>query len=260
MVYIKNQQNPLLYKQPTKVEATSNQPTFRKNYLQEFIKNQQTMNGELKNASNSLDSLLHQTKHEQQKHFHQLTKQLVDQENRTIPLLENINKQEEANELFFRKFTAIDSFNKDILKKYEEEGLINQAIIDQLTLQDTAMNQLANKIDQFKEQHSNVNKQLVSQKEINDQILKTIEIQETFHKTILDRIDQQEAINLKTSRELDSLRSTIFERISFVVEKIEENYRQITGYFAQFFNRSVSTRNNDNQSSDKKEKETTISR
>ena len=241
------------------VGATSNQQVFRKNYLQEFINNQQDMNGELKKASTNLNSLLHETKHEQQQHYHQLAKQLVDQEKRTIPLIENINKQEEAYQLFIQKFAAIDSFNQDVLKKYEEEGLINQAIIDQLTLQDTAMNQLAKKIDQFREQHSNVNEQLVSQKEINDQILTTIEIQETFHKTILERLDQQEAINLNTSRELDSLKATIFERISFVVEKIEENYRQITGYFYQFFNRTTSTKNKE-QTYEEKEKETTISR
>lgn len=259
LVYIKNQQNPLLYKQPKQVRTTSNQEVFRRNYLQEFIQNQQNMNGELKNASTNLNTLLHETKHEQQQHYHQLTKQLVDQEKRTIPLLENINKQEEAYEMFLKKFAAIDSFNQEIIKKYEEEGLVNQAIIDQLTLQDTAINQLAQRIDQFREQHSNVSEQLVSQKEINDQILSTIEIQESFHKTILERLDHQEAINLKTSRELDSLKATIFERISYVVEKIEENYRQITGYFAQFFNKSSLMREKD-QSPEKKEKETTLSK
>lgn len=259
LVYIKNQQNPLLYKQSTTVEATSNQQIFRRNYLHEFMENQQHMNGELKHASTHLNTLLQETKHEQHKYYQELTKQLVDQEKRTVPLLENINKQEEVYELFIQKFSAIDSFNKDIIKKHEEDGVMNQTIIDQLTLQDTAINQFAKKLDQFKEQHSNVSEQLVSQKEINDQILNTIEIQESFHKTILERLDQQEAINLKTSRELDSLKATIFERISFVVEKIEENYRQITGYFSQLFNKSSSTRNKE-QLTEQKEKETILNR
>lgn len=257
LVYIKNQQKPLLYKQPINVEASSNQQVFRRNYLHEFMKNQEYLNGELKNASTHLNTLLEESKNVQHQHYHQLTNQLVEQEKRTIPLLENINKQEEAYEMFIQRFATIDSFNQDIIKKYEEEGLINQTIIDQLTLQDTAMNQLSKKLDQFKEQHSNVSEQLISQKEINDQILNTIEIQESFHKTILERIDQQEAINLKTSRELDSLKATIFERISFVVEKIEENYRQITGYFSQLFNRSI---RNKEQSDEKKEKEKILNR
>ncbi len=259
LVYIKNQQNPLLYKHPIQVKATSNQDIYRRNYLQEFIKSQQNINGELKNASIKINSLLYETKLEQKQQYTHLSKQLEDHEKRTTPLIDHINKQDEAYKMFLQKFKAIDTFNQEILKRYEEEELVNQAIIDQLTHQDTAMHQLSKKIDQFENHQTNLSSQLDSQTDINDQILKTIEIQESFHKTILERIDQQEAINLKTSRELDNLKATIFERISYIVDKIEENYRHITGYVGQLFTKTQ-TMKIKQPTTETKEKEKTLTK
>ena len=51
LVYIKNKANPLIYKQPTEIKVMSNQISFRRNYLQEFIQKQSEVNSTLKNAS-----------------------------------------------------------------------------------------------------------------------------------------------------------------------------------------------------------------
>jgi hypothetical protein len=238
VVYIKNQENRTLYKHSSEIKVTSNQDSFRKNYLQEFIKQQSNINSSLENASNEVNILVNETRNEQEQHFNHVLKQLEQQEKRTTPLIENITRQEEAYKILLDRFEAIDEFNHELSKKYDNEGLINQAIVDQLTIQDTAIQQLSKKIEQFGGLHHSLSEQLEEQNNINDDILKTLELQESFHKTILERLEHQEALNQKMSREIDSLKATLFERFNYVIEKIEDNYKQITGFVTQLFTKS----------------------
>jgi ribosomal protein S6 len=145
------------------------------------------------------------------------------------------------------------------MKKYENEGLVNQAIVDQLTIQDSAIQRLSKNIEQYDGLHKSLSEQLDDKQRINDDILKTLELQESFHKTILERLDHQEVLNQKLSRDLDHLKATLFERIGYVVEKIEENYKQITEYVTQLFTKSGFIRSLTIEKK-KKEKETTLSK
>ncbi|KKI90209.1 hypothetical protein WQ54_19665 [Bacillus sp. SA1-12] len=237
MVYIKKEAEPFIYKNPSKIDISSNQASFRKNYLQEFIIQQNQINSTLKHASDKVNCLVNETKIEQQQQFNHVLTKLEDQEKHTAPLVENIMKQDEAFKALIMRFEAIDEFNKELMKRQDNEGVVNQAIIDQLTIQDTAIKQLAKKIELFGGLHDHFSDQLAEQNNINEHILKTLELQESFHKTILERLDHQEAINQKVSRDLDSLKATLFERISYVVEKIEENYQQITGFVTQLLSK-----------------------
>lgn len=235
MVYIKNKENPLIYKQPSEIKVMSNQVSFRRNYLQEFIQKQSEVNSTLKNATNDVNILLNKTKSEQQDHFHHVLKQLEHQESRTSPLIDSIKKQDETYQILLQRIEAIDAFNHELLKKYVNEGIVNQAFVDQLTIQDTVIQQLTKKIEQFDQLNTNMSKKFDNQYHLNDEILKTLELQECFHKTILERLDHQDIANQKTTKELESLKATLSERISYVVDKIEANYKQITGYVAQLF-------------------------
>ncbi|WP_299088556.1 hypothetical protein [uncultured Metabacillus sp.] len=237
MVYIKKEAEPFIYKNPAKINISSNQATFRKNYLQEFIIQQNQINSSLKQTSDNINCLVNEAKNEQQQQFHHVLTKLEHQEQHTAPLVENILKQDEAYKALIKRFEAIDEFNQELMKRQDNEGVVNQAIVDQLTIQDTAIKQLAKKIELFGGLHDHFSDQLTEQKIINEDILKTLELQESFHLTILERLDHQEAINQKVSRDLDSLKATLFERINYVVEKIEENYQQITGFVTQLLSK-----------------------
>lgn len=260
VIYIKNQENRTLYKQSSEIKITSNQDSFRKNYLQEFIKQQSNINSSLKNASNEVNILVNETRNEQEQHFNHVIKQLEHQEKQTTPLIENITRQEEAYKTLLERFEAIDEFNHELIKKYDNEGLINQAIVDQLTIQDTAIQQLSKKIEQFGGLHNSLSEQLEEQNTINADILKTLELQESFHKTILERLEHQEALNQKMSREIDSLKATLFERFNYVVEKIEDNYKQITRFVTQLFTKSGFFHHRITVEKEKKEKESITSK
>lgn len=255
MVYIKKETDPSLYKKPSTIQASSNQESFRKNYLQEFISQQQEMNNTIKNATHNVNILVNEAKYEQQKQYQYVLKELEQQEARTTPLIQNANKQDEAYKLLLQRLDKIESFNQEILKKYENEGIINQAIVDQLTIQDSAIQKLSKNIEQYDGQNKSLSEQIEDQNKMYEEIMTTLELQEAFHKTILDRFDNQEALNQKMSRDIDSLRSALYERISYVIEKIDSNYKQITSYVSKLiskagFNYRISIEK------DKKEKET----
>lgn len=238
LVYIKNDNHHTIYKHPSKITITSNQDSLRKNYLQDFISQQVKMNKTIKNTTDSMNMLIHETKHEQEKQYQHVIQELEQQEARTAPIIENMLNQDKAYKMLLMRLEKMEEFNHEILNKYENDGVVNQAIIDQLTLQDSAIQRLSINIEQYDGQHKSLSEQLEDQNKMYEEILTTLELQEAFHKTILERFDHQEALNQKMSRDLDSLRATIHERISYVIEKIEDNYKQVIGYVTNLFSRS----------------------
>jgi predicted transcriptional regulator len=196
------------------------------------------MNQTLKNATQNVNHLVNESKYEQQQHFQYVLQELEHQEARTTPIIQNITKQDEANKILLHRLDKIEAFNHEIIKKYEKEGVVNQAIIDQLTIQDSAIQRLSKNIEQYGGQNKSLSEQIEDQNNMYEEIVSTFELQEAFHKTILERLNHQEALSQKMSRDLDSLRAVLFERISYVIEKIDDNYKQIIGYVSKLFTKA----------------------
>lgn len=255
MVYSKKNDNPTLYINTKNIQANSNQQTFRRNYLQEFMYLQAELNSSLTNATKEVSRLISKTSTEQQNQFNHVFKHLQLHEERIEPLKNYIIKQEEAHNELISRFETLNTANQGLLEKHKKDELLNQAIIDQLTIQDTSLHQLTKKVEHFETLHSQFHDQLAEQLNVNESIKNNLELQESFHQTILERVESQDAIHQKMARDMDSLRATLFERINYVVEKIEENYKQVSGYIFKLFNKANFKHNHDTES-EKKKKET----
>lgn len=54
-----------------------------------------------------------------------------------------------------------------------------------------------------------------------------------YHQELLDRIEAQELFTEKVARQMDFFRSTVFERTSFLADKIEDIYKLIATFLEQ---------------------------
>lgn len=72
--------------------------------------------------------------------------------------------------------------------------------------------------------------QISAQMELQKQLSKKFSNQEEFQTGVLTRLDQQEALTEKISRQLNNIRSILFERTNFLAQKIEEGYKITSSY------------------------------
>ncbi len=71
---------------------------------------------------------------------------------------------------------------------------------------------------------------LKTQEELQKQLSEKINKQEEFQTGVLIRLDQQEALTEKISRQLNHIRSILFERTNYLAEKIDEGYKITSSY------------------------------
>ncbi|MBM7602193.1 vacuolar-type H+-ATPase subunit I/STV1 [Metabacillus crassostreae] len=240
MVYIKNHSNPSLYKQPSEIMVKSNQKFFRKNSLEELLNNQDKVNKSLDKSTKEVNSILNETKFEQFQQFNHLVRQLEEQEKRTTPLIENLDTQQKVYDMFLIRLNKLEQLHHELVQKHDDKEVIHQAMMDQLTIQDHALQKMSKNIETYTDLHKDLNNQINTQHKTNEEILKSLELQEAFHQTVLEKLDQQDALNRKTANELDTLKSTLYERINYVIEKIEDNYKSIITYFGKLFKKDKS--------------------
>jgi hypothetical protein len=71
---------------------------------------------------------------------------------------------------------------------------------------------------------------LKTQEDLQKQLSEKISKQEEFQTGVLNRLDQQEALTEKIFRQLNHIRSILFERTNYLAEKIDEGYKITSSY------------------------------
>ncbi|MEH7344912.1 hypothetical protein V7122_13755 [Bacillus sp. JJ1532] len=245
-LYTNSQIVPNLFNKKHQLETQSNQDSFRLNYLQEILHEQKLVNHQLTDTyekmdfqiSESLKGINHNIQRTASKHNYDLVRlmdRLDEQDNVILQFLEVMNSQETANQIIIERLNELEGRNAIILESLEKESLINQAVLDQVSFQHASTEALTGKIGQFESFSRDLTNQLNKQENVYEELSQKLEVHEVFHKTVMERLDEQEAIVQKISRQLENLRSSFYERTSFISEKIESGFKQllkpVQGYF-----------------------------
>jgi vacuolar-type H+-ATPase subunit I/STV1 len=109
---------------------------------------------------------------------------------------------------------------------------LNQEVVQANNL-DKIANQL-NEISTSNQKHTEYEELIIhllmTQEELQRQLSEKINKQEEFQTEVLTRLDQQEALTEKISRQLNHIRSILFERTNYLAEKIDEGYKITSSY------------------------------
>ena len=92
--------------------------------------------------------------------------------------------------------------------------------------------------DKQQEFHQMLEDEHVVSQEFKEQIAKQILQQEDVQQAFMSRLDNQEGMTEKMVRQLDHLRSMLYERTNFLTEKIENSYTMTTSYLAKLLTSS----------------------
>ncbi|WP_045516418.1 hypothetical protein [Neobacillus niacini] len=135
-------------------------------------------------------------------------------------LTEVIDEQQKAN------VSLIISIN-EMKHQFLNQEVVQANHWDKVTNQ---LNELRTSNLQHKEYEELIIHLLKTQEELQKQLSEKISKQEEFQTGVLNRLDQQEALTEKIARQLNHIRSILFERTNYLAEKIDEGYKLTSSY------------------------------
>ena len=114
---------------------------------------------------------------------------------------------------------------------------IKHQFLNQEVIQANNWGKIANQLNEISTSHQKHTEYeeliihlLKTQEELQKQLSEKISKQEEFQTGVLTRLDQQEALTEKISRQLNHIRSILFERTNYLAEKIDEGYKITSSY------------------------------
>lgn len=212
-------------------EISSNQKSFKLNYLQEYLERQTELNHSLTASVEDVHKSIRQNTQSQNNQLDLMLNRLGQQEKYAEELLQVLQQQEQTNEILLKKINLLEKSQEAVIEKLETDGLLTQAILDQQALQEAALTKITSNLSE----HETLTTQLQKHEEIYEDFSKKLEVQEIYHNTVMERLDQQEGLIKRLSTELDHLRSILYERASHIVEKFEAGMNRVTKPIQRFF-------------------------
>lgn len=221
-LFVNNDQHPHLYKSKEDVQ-TKNQENYRYDAWTDFLLEQKQGNEAVQQALQHLTQL-----QQRQAQKHERRWQGIDAE---IRELEEINQQRKA----FEK-SVLGSLEKIEGQQRNGEETLQQIQVakaewtEQLEKIASMEKQVLAKLErQEKSQEGLINDWQTAIGAMEEQTVKQQELQQQ-QEEVVERLERQEALTEKIIREILQIRSVIFERASFLAEKIEHGYRRTSTY------------------------------
>ncbi|MEH7113880.1 hypothetical protein V7124_16015 [Neobacillus niacini] len=135
-------------------------------------------------------------------------------------LTEIIDEQQQAN------VSLINSIN-EIKNQFLNQEVVQASHWDKVTNQ---LNELTISNQSHKEYEELIIDLLKTQEELQKQLAEKIRKQEEFQTEVFTRLEQQEALTEKIFRQVNHIRSILFERTNYLAEKIDEGYKMTSSY------------------------------
>lgn len=216
----------------------SNQQSFRLNYISEFVSQQLQQNDKISHSMNEIISTVNQNHQIHDQKMELILKENQNQKNQSDVYLEKVVHQEKITEEIHSSLKDLIEQNYQLSENISNEKLMNQAILDQLSFQDQQLRNTNHQLESYVNLAQNLSEQLLQQEMILKEIDQKVQVHDVYHSTVMDRLDKQDAFNEKVLRQLEHLKTVIYERVSHVIDKIESSYQSTTDYFNGVFNQS----------------------
>lgn len=135
-------------------------------------------------------------------------------------LSELINEQKKTNVALKKALSDLG-----LQSQHQEEIQINQwhNVADQLI-------DLKTRLERYEDANHQLVVQMNEQFELQKEVAEKMTKQEAFQGGVLQRLDTQEALMDKISRQIQHIRSILFERTNYLATKIDDGYKITSSY------------------------------
>ncbi|MDP4154057.1 MAG: hypothetical protein Q8929_00345 [Bacillota bacterium] len=260
-LFINKDKHPEVYKN-LEITNENNQELHRKDYLAELLQIQQNAN---LSVSQSLDELKLQNQMQKELHsdqWNELNNQLDDlkkrefeQHNLDIQIIERLKNLEEKYKTIYSFMEKETILKREILNDMRIQNRIHQEMTQRIEQFETVTQHLSEQIEKQREhldekteqyegfqtrvltsldnqekQNQHLSVQLEERSKLDTTLTEKIAQQESYQSEILTKIDKQEALTEKLARQINHIRSILFERSNFLADKIEDGYKLTSSY------------------------------
>ncbi len=215
-LFVNKSLHPTVFKNGEMIEEI-NQTNFKIDPLSDWMNEQKTTTSTLEDALIALDESLGRTKNNQRNKWKSIDQQLLG-------LREHFHHHEEFEKKVLQSLKVLEVKNEGLLGMLKNEEKLSEELVTQINTITSMNTDLASQLEKSQlasiTLSAKLDDQINRQNSLSDQYLKQGKVQ--FE--IMKRLDIQEGLTEKVLRQLSNLRSIVFERSSFLAEKIEHLY------------------------------------
>lgn len=224
-LFINDEINRGIYK--NKGEITEpNQGFFRRDHLSELLKEQRKVNDALHHSMLGLKVLSEQQGYKQSGQWEEISNQLNE--------LKGMNHQHEKIEsLVVERLKGLEIDNRRMQGMLEHEHLTEQEMESQLKSLSRSNQEIADQLKKFSLENDEIGTKMDEQHKLQKKMADQMANQEDKQHEVLNRLDNQEALTEKITRQMEHYRTILFERTTYLAEKIEEGYNLTSSYFTE---------------------------
>lgn len=226
--------NPKLY--VNYIMNESNQSVLRKNYLMELLSLQAQTNDTLSHSVSFVQDKLEETNSNQLHQFENILSKMVSQQEVSEHLKKEIHLNDRNNKEVLDRLKSLEAMSGEVNRTLEEEKLMSQATIDQLSYQEDLTRKIHNQLNDYEMLYKDIQQKMKDQESLYEQINRQLAIQDMFHQTVLQRMDQQDANTQQIENKMDSIKEAMMEKIDAAIHYFETKYKQTLYYLGNVFN------------------------
>ncbi|MEK5105874.1 hypothetical protein MHI57_03820 [Cytobacillus sp. FSL K6-0129] len=218
-----------------KEKITSNQDVYRKNYLSDLLEEQSQLNHKVSKQHCDLQHQLEETyedlmsfaKDESIRH-----EKNIQQYNEDWTALQSAYQAQEQNQLEMNGYLQqIENKNEELLIQLRTSQSSYETLLAQSSIQETAILELSRKLDNLEKPTEKILEELTVITDDQATIKDKIETQDIYHQSVMEKLESQDALNEKLSRQIDHLKSIIFERTAYLTENFKSLISPVKSFF-----------------------------
>ncbi|MDM5207769.1 hypothetical protein [Cytobacillus kochii] len=218
-----------------KEKITSNQDVFRKNYLSDLLEEQSQLNHKVSKQHRDLQHQLEETyedlmsyaKDESIRH-----EKNMQQYNEDWTALQSAYQAQEQNQLEMNGYLQqIENKNEELLIQLRTSQSSYETLLAQSSIQETAILELSRKLDNLEMPTEKILEELTVITDDQAAIKDKMETQDIYHQSVMEKLESQDALNEKLSRQIDHLKSIIFERTAYLTENFKSLISPVKSFF-----------------------------
>lgn len=221
-LFINNNEHPTVFKNPQFLKEP-NQEVERIDYLSQFIQQQLEANSAISRSFEHLKNHNMEQEFLQASQWREISDKLNELKNKSSQ-----HTEFEAQMLEWLK--SIEEKNILLHSLLKEESKFKENVSGQLTVQKEATDEISSRLEKQEAMQNIISEQLKEQTVVQKQMAENLSKQEEFQTDVLVRLEKQEALSEKIFRQINTIRSILYERTNYLAEKITEGCKVTSSY------------------------------
>ncbi|WP_010531329.1 hypothetical protein [Lentibacillus jeotgali] len=222
-LFINHNEHPKVFKNDSKI-LEPNQGYFHKDNFADMLNEQKEINQSLTNAFHEIKTLHYRQQHANASKW----KNIGDQ-------LQALNDREHEHQTFEHQamewLATLDKNNQKLQHILENEDTMRKEVAGQVETLNEFSRDIVERLAAYEVVNQETAQQMNELAAMNREMADRVAGQDKAQEEMVDRLESQEALMEKVQRQISEFRSILFERSSYLAEKIEDSYNLTSSYF-----------------------------